>query len=111
MQSTTERAVNRGASAEAIQYHYDVGNGFYQLWLDADLNYSCAMWHENDTLEEAQLRKLDHHIAAARAQGGARVLDIGCGWGSLMRRLVEHHGVDRAVGLTLSAQQADWIRG
>jgi len=95
-----------GASADAIAHHYDVGNDFYRLWLDATMTYSCALWAEGDTLERAQQRKLDHLIALAGAGGAERVLDVGCGWGSLLRRLVERHGVRHASGLTLSRAQA-----
>jgi cyclopropane-fatty-acyl-phospholipid synthase len=95
-----------GASAGAIEHHYDVGNDFYRLWLDATMTYSCALWEEGDTLELAQLRKLDQLVALAHAAGAERVLDIGCGWGSLLRRLVEQHGVEHATGLTLSRAQA-----
>jgi cyclopropane-fatty-acyl-phospholipid synthase len=99
-----------GASAEAIQYHYDVGDDFYQLWLDETRTYSCALWeHDTDSLEVAQLRKLDYHAAQARARGAAKVLDIGCGWGSLGWRLLHEHGVERVVGLTLSASQKAYI--
>lgn len=100
-----------GASPGAIQHHYDVGNEFYRLWLDPTLSYSGAMWEPGDTLETAQLRKLDFHIEQARAARTSRVLDVGCGWGGLLRRLVESHGVERAVGLTLSEAQAEWIKG
>ena len=104
----------RGASPEAIQSHYDAGNEFYALWLDPTLCYSCALWKETDTddeLELAQLRKLDHHILRAHAAGVGRVLDVGCGWGALLARLVETHGVGRATGLTLSRQQAMHVVG
>jgi cyclopropane-fatty-acyl-phospholipid synthase len=110
MQATT--AEPRGASPQAIQQHYDVGNDFYQLWLDDTLSYSCALWNEDETddaLGQAQRRKLDYHIAESRAAGGACVLDVGCGWGAMLDRLVHDHGVGRAVGLTLSAEQAAWI--
>jgi cyclopropane-fatty-acyl-phospholipid synthase len=102
----------RGASAEAIQRHYDVGNDFYRLWLDPSLCYSCALWKDpavDESLERAQERKIDYHVAQARARGAGRVLDVGCGWGALLRRLVEREGVGQAVGLTLSQEQADWI--
>jgi cyclopropane-fatty-acyl-phospholipid synthase len=98
---------NLGASPQAIQYHYDVSNDFYQLWVDSSLTYSCAMWEDHDTLESAQMRKLDFHVEQARAKNATRVLDVGCGWGSLLRRLVEVHGVEQAVGLTLSKAQAE----
>ena len=98
-----------GASLEAIQHHYDVGNSFYRLWLDGSLTYSSALWEEHDTLETAQLRKIDYHISQARGHQAKRVLDIGCGWGSVLKRLVAACGVEQAVGLTLSAAQAKWI--
>ncbi len=99
----------QGSSPAAIQKHYDIGDDFYRLWLDPTLSYSCALWRENeagDQLEEAQVRKIDYHIDQARARGAARVLDVGCGWGALLTRLVEVHGVQHAVGLTLSQAQA-----
>jgi cyclopropane-fatty-acyl-phospholipid synthase len=98
-----------GASADAIRAHYDLSSDFYRLWLDASLTYSCAMWEPGDTLERAQLRKLDFHVEQSRAAGCDRVLDVGCGWGSMLRRLVDAHGVTRAVGLTLSKAQWDYI--
>ncbi|MFC0601073.1 SAM-dependent methyltransferase [Streptomyces palmae] len=103
-------AAYQGATAESIRHHYDVSNDFYALWLDDDLTYTCALWDLQDpadTLEAAQRRKLDHLIEGARAAGARRVLDVGCGWGSLLRRLVQEHGVQRAVGLTLSDSQAE----
>lgn len=69
------------------------------------------MWEEGDTLERAQLRKMDYFVEQTRAAGAGRVLDVGCGGGALLRRLVETHGVERAVGLTLSQAQLDWIGG
>ncbi|MBE9037514.1 class I SAM-dependent methyltransferase [aff. Roholtiella sp. LEGE 12411] len=106
---TTLTTQNPGASAEAIQHHYDVSNEFYRLWLDSTNTYSAALWEDNDTLELAQIRKLDYHINQARANNAKRVLDVGCGWGSTLKRLVEVHGVQQAVGLTLSNSQAEWI--
>src|SRR4051794_26394804 len=96
-----------GASPEAIRHHYDLSNDFYRLWLDDTLTYSCALWEDGDTIESAQLRKLDYLIDGARARGAERVLDVGCGWGGLLRRLVETHGVQHVVGLTLSDAQAE----
>jgi cyclopropane-fatty-acyl-phospholipid synthase len=98
-----------GASIGAIRHHYDVGNEFYSLWLDRTLTYSGAMWRDADDLEAAQIRKLDFHAGCADAAGAGRVLDVGCGWGSLLTRLITRHGVRRAVGLTLSREQALWI--
>jgi cyclopropane-fatty-acyl-phospholipid synthase len=108
----TTGAVRRGGSPEAIQAHYDVGNDFYRLWLDPTLSYSCALWDEgepDDRLEAAQRRKIAYHVAQARAGGAGRVLDVGCGWGAVLRHLVEEAGVRHATGLTLSRRQADWV--
>lgn len=100
----------RGASPASIRHHYDVGNEFYTLWLDPTLSYSCALWDgEDDTLQAAQERKLDYLARKACATDAAAVLDVGCGWGGLLRRLVEHHGVGRVVGLTLSGAQAEYV--
>jgi cyclopropane-fatty-acyl-phospholipid synthase len=107
-----ETRAARGASAEAIRHHYDVGNDFYRLWLDPTLTYSCALWSEDDRddmLEIAQRRKIEHHARWARTRDAERVLDIGCGWGAVLKHLVEEQGVRRAVGLTLSWEQAEWI--
>ena len=99
------------AAAAAIRYHYDVGNDFYALWLDSSLTYSCAMPEgPHDTLEAAQQRKLRFHLAAIRAERADSVLDIGCGWGSVLRHLSQTYRVRRSVGLTLSLEQASHIR-
>jgi cyclopropane-fatty-acyl-phospholipid synthase len=100
-----------GAGSAAIRHHYDVGNEFWQVWLDPTMSYSCAMWEDpSDDLERAQLRKLDYHTEQAHAAGAARVLDIGCGWGAQLRHLVGSHGVQHGVGLTLSDAQAEYLR-
>jgi cyclopropane-fatty-acyl-phospholipid synthase len=107
---TSERP---GASARAIQHHYDVSNEFFALWLDETMTYSCALWEgleDRSDLATAQRRKIDHHVRAAGAASAGAVLDVGCGWGSVLRELVTARGVGRAVGLTLSAAQAEHVR-
>jgi cyclopropane-fatty-acyl-phospholipid synthase len=90
---------------EAIRHHYDVSNEFYALWLDPRMVYSCGYFHrEDDTLEQAQLQKLDHICTKLRLKPGDRFLDIGCGWGALVMRAAEKYGVD-ATGITLSENQ------
>ncbi|MEZ0053019.1 cyclopropane-fatty-acyl-phospholipid synthase [Mycobacterium sp. MAA66] len=106
----TQTPTYEGASPQAIQHHYDVGNAFYALWLDPSLCYSSALWEgQNDELLAAQNRKLDYIAAGAKAHRTRSVLDIGCGWGAMLRRLTENHGVTHAVGLTLSEAQARHI--
>ncbi|WP_327100796.1 cyclopropane-fatty-acyl-phospholipid synthase family protein [Nocardia vinacea] len=107
----TETTEYRGASQDAIQHHYDFGNSFYELWLDAGLNYSCALWEDGDTLEQAQVRKIDYLLESGAARESQRILDIGCGWGSLMRAALDRYGVSHATGITLSSQQYDHIKG
>jgi cyclopropane-fatty-acyl-phospholipid synthase len=100
----------RGASEGAIRHHYDVGNDFFALWLDPTLTYSCALWGPGDSLESAQLRKLDYLLAETECPEGGRLLDIGCGWGSLMQRAGQTHSGADITGLTLSERQAAWVR-
>ena len=112
-QDTARAYDNLGASKEAIQYHYDVGNDFYSWFLGPTMCYSAALWLEDpaaDDLDAAQNRKLDWHIEASRAHRAKSVLDVGCGWGSMLFRAMGTGSVERAVGLTLSDAQADWIR-
>lgn len=103
----------RNAARKAIQFHYDVGNRFYELWLGSRMTYSCAMWPDgkyDDDLDAAQLRKLDYHIDQSGASVANRVLDIGCGWGGLLFRCIERNPkLEQAVGLTLSAEQKSHV--
>lgn len=101
--------ISYGSSKVAVQHHYDVNNDFYNLWLDPSLMYSAALWDSASDLETAQADKLDMHIANANAGNTGRVLDIGCGWGALLQRLVNVHNVGNAVGLTLSEAQQKLI--
>lgn len=88
-----------------VQYHYDQGNDFYSLWLDKTMSYSCAYFkHENDSLYQAQLNKVDHILKKLNLKEGQTLLDIGCGWGELILMAAKKYGV-KAVGITLSKEQ------
>lgn len=90
---------------QAIQYHYDVGNDFYALWLDSRMVYSCACFPKgNEDIDTAQEKKLDLICRKLNLQPGERLLDIGCGWGGLVIYAAQHYGV-AALGVTLSEQQ------
>lgn len=106
---TTVQTEYLGASDASIKSHYDVGNDFWATWLDPAMVYSGALWEPGDDLAAAQLRKIDYYITGTHAAGQQRVLDVGCGWGATLRRLVGQHEVREAVGLTLSAAQRDFI--
>jgi cyclopropane-fatty-acyl-phospholipid synthase len=95
---------------EAIQHHYDVSNEFYRMILGPTMVYSCAYFDSpEDSLEDAQTRKLDVICRKLKLQPGERMLDIGCGWGSLMIHAAANYGV-RVVGVTLSKEQAAFAR-
>jgi cyclopropane-fatty-acyl-phospholipid synthase len=95
----------RESDSEAIQYHYDVSNAFYREWLGEGMVYSCGYFENGDeTLDEAQIRKIDHILTKIRLQPGQRLLDIGCGWGALVLRAAEKFGA-QCVGVTLSKNQ------
>ncbi len=94
----------------AIGYHYDVGNDFYRLWLDQRMVYSCAYFRTGtESIDDAQVAKLDHICRKLRLVAEERFLDVGCGWGGLILHAARHYGV-RAVGITLSQSQFDLAR-
>src|SRR4051812_9964651 len=94
----------------AIRHHYDVSNAFYELILGPSMVYSCAYFAEpGESLEDAQARKLELICRKLRLAPGERLLDIGCGWGSLLIHAAQRHGV-HGVGVTLSAEQAAFAR-
>lgn len=91
--------------ARQIQFHYDLSDDFYALWLDPRRVYSCAYFKEPGmTLAQAQEAKLDHICRKLRLRGGERFLDVGAGWGGLLLWAAENYGVD-ATGITLSRNQ------
>jgi cyclopropane-fatty-acyl-phospholipid synthase len=93
---------------DQVQAHYDLSNEFYALFLDPSLTYSCAYFEREEmTLEESQLAKIDLSLGKCRPAPGMRLLDIGCGWGSTVRRAAERYGV-HAIGLTLSRNQYEY---
>ena len=94
----------------AVQYHYDVGNDFYALWLDERMVYSCAYFETPETsLDDAQLGKLDLVCRKLRLKPGERLLDVGCGWGAMIMHAAKRYGVS-ALGITLSENQAALAR-
>lgn len=95
----------------AISHHYDHGNDFYELVLDEHMAYSCAYFTADDPdymLDDAQGDKLDLICEKLGLQEGTRLLDVGCGWGSLLLRAADRYEV-RAVGITLSQEQAEFV--
>lgn len=102
------RRHGRHRDALAISHHYDVSNRFYELLLGPSMAYTCAIYPSAEaTLEEAQFTKHDVICHKLGLQPGMRLLDVGCGWGGMVRHAVDHYGVT-AVGVTLSQQQAEW---
>ena len=98
-------AHTRTRDAAQIQFHYDVSDAFYALWLDPRRVYSCAYYRDTDmSVAQAQEAKLDHICRKLMLQPGDRFLDIGAGWGGLLLWAAEHYGVD-ATGITLSKNQ------
>ena len=100
----------RALDAEAVRYHYDVSDDFYRAWLDPAMVYSCAYFeHGDETLAEAQRKKIDHILTKLDVRPGHRLLDIGCGWGALAIRAAQRYGA-RCVGVSLSENQARYAR-
>jgi len=93
-----------------IQFHYDVGNDFYRLFLDENMVYTCAYFTDwNNSLDQAQFDKLDMTCRKLQLKPGDRLLDMGCGWGALVCHAVQHYGVE-AHGVTLSQAQVDFAQ-
>lgn len=99
------RLHSRERDRAAIQYHYDVGNDFYSLWLDRNMQYSCAYFPAGlEDLDTAQEQKMEHICRKLRLKPGERLLDIGCGWGGLALYAARKYGV-QVSGVTLSKTQ------
>ncbi|MFE4328569.1 class I SAM-dependent methyltransferase [Streptomyces sp. NPDC056831] len=94
---------------EAISHHYDVGNDFYELVLGPSMVYSCAYWEDDGNLEGAQRDKLDLVCRKLALKEGDRLLDVGCGWGSMAIHAAREYGA-RVTGVTLSVEQAAYAR-
>jgi cyclopropane-fatty-acyl-phospholipid synthase len=95
---------------EDVQAHYDLSDDFFRLFLDPSQTYSCAYFERDDmTLEEAQEAKVDLALGKLGLQPGMTLLDVGCGWGSTMRRAIEKYDVN-VIGLTLSKNQAGHVQ-
>ncbi|GGO56047.1 cyclopropane-fatty-acyl-phospholipid synthase family protein [Streptomyces lasiicapitis] len=100
----------RGSDKKAISHHYDVGNDFYELVLGPSMVYSCAYWESPEsTLADAQRDKLELIARKLDLKPGMRLLDVGCGWGSMAVHAAREHGVS-VVGVTLSQEQAAYAR-
>ncbi len=96
--------------AEVIAHHYDVSNRFYELVLGPSMAYTCAVFPAEDaTLEQAQVEKFDLVCRKLDLKPGQRLLDVGCGWGGMVRHAAKHYGV-HALGVTLSREQAQWAK-
>lgn len=88
-----------------VRSHYDIGNDFYRLWLDPTMSYSCGYFKtEEDTLYQAQVNKAEHILQKLNLKKGMSLLDIGCGWGFLLKQAAKQYGV-KGTGITLSKEQ------
>lgn len=110
MTTVENRAVD--PKVEDIRHHYEVSNELYRIILGPPMMYSGGYWEDGEDLraahDAAQMRKLDEFIRLAGAEGARKVLDIGSGWGTMLDRLTSVHGVEKAVGVTLSRTQKEF---
>lgn len=106
LKKLTKRSSNDAKkSKDNAFYHYDLGNDFYELWLDETMNYSCAYFkNPDDSLYQAQMNKIHHILKKLDLKPGQKLLDIGCGWGHLILEAAKHYHV-QALGITLSEEQ------
>lgn len=100
----------RKKDKDSISYHYDVGNDFYELFLGKEMIYSCAYFRDvNEDIDQAQLNKLDHICKKLRIKPGDSFLDIGSGWGGLIRHAAKKYGAI-SLGVTISKNQYDYAK-
>jgi cyclopropane-fatty-acyl-phospholipid synthase len=99
---------SRRRDAESVSFTYNTSNAFYALWLDDHMQYTCAYFRTGkESLAEAQQAKLELICRKLRLAPGQRLLDLGCGWGGLLRYAADRYGIS-GLGVTLSAEQAEW---
>ena len=104
-------SINRSKEERNIRHHYDLGNEFYSMWLDESMTYSCAFFSSPDvSLEDAQREKRRIIYEKLQLTEGDTLLDIGCGWGSIILEVAEMYGI-KTVGITLSREQYEYIKG
>jgi cyclopropane-fatty-acyl-phospholipid synthase len=105
-----QRANSLPAAKDNVHHHYDLGNEFYRLWLDQEMVYTCAYFPRPEcTLEQAQVAKMDRVCQKLRLSPGERVIEAGCGWGSLALFMARHYGV-RVTALNISREQIAYAR-
>ena len=98
------------SSKENIHHHYDIGNAFYSLWLGSTMAYTCAYFPTEQTgLDAAQVAKMDHVCRKLRLRAGERVVEAGCGWGSLALHMARHYGV-KVRAFNISKEQILFAR-
>ncbi len=97
-------------SKDNVFHHYDIGNDFYRLWLDENMLYTCAYFeHSGDSLEAAQIAKMDYVCRKLRLRRGMTVVEAGCGWGALAIHMAKQYGVN-VKAYNISGAQIDWAR-
>ena len=108
LQQRKPRANTKDGSRENIHHHYDIGNNFYRLWLDKEMQYTCAYFPEDElTIEAAQQAKMDHVCRKLQLRPGDRVAEAGCGWGGLARHMALNYGA-KVSSWNVSAEQVQY---
>lgn len=110
LQQRKPRANTKDGSRENIHHHYDIGNDFYRLWLDKEMQYTCAYFPDDElTIEAAQQAKMDHVCRKLQLRPGDRVAEAGCGWGGLARHMALNYGAT-VSSWNVSAEQVQYAR-